>query len=132
MTTVRFPFAIENGRVVIDEDQSREIESKVIFCLSTQVGERVMNPDWGIEILNASYSMGASTREVIVEAINNAFRTFFPEYQVREIKVTPNRANPTWIEVDVRWGKFGASVDMLSKVGVQLPGGGEHFEGEGY
>jgi phage baseplate assembly protein W len=132
MTSVRFPFDIVNGKVVVDEDPGREIESKVVFCLSTQVGERVMNPDWGIDILNSAYSMGASTSQVIDEAIRNAFRTFFPEYQVKEVKVTPNLMNPTYIVVDARWGKFGSAIDLLSKVGVQLPGGGEYFEGEGY
>ena len=132
MTAVKYPFNIYNGRVVMAEDPSREIESAVMFCLSTQVGERVMQPEWGIDIMNSSYAMGAGIETSVDEAIRSAFRRWFPDYQIRKITVTPNTFNPTYVEVDVNWGKYGSSIDKLSKVGVQIPGGSEMFSGEGY
>jgi phage baseplate assembly protein W len=132
MTTVKYPFTIYGGKVMTTEDPAIAAQSNIVFCLSTQAGERVMNPAWGIEILNASYSMGADIKVVIKEAILAAFRTYFPEYQVRAVEILPYHSNPTYITVTVRWGKYGSAVDVLSRVGVQLPGGGEQFQGEGF
>ena len=91
-----------------------------------------MMPNWGIEILNSTYSLGAGIEAAIEDAIHAAFRNFFADYQVRAIDILPNIENPTYIVVNVKWGKYGSAVDVLSKVGVQLPGGGEYFQGEGF
>jgi phage baseplate assembly protein W len=132
MTTVRYPFEVSNGKVVMISDPMQEIQSKVVFCLSTQAGERVMNPAWGIDILNSTYSLGKAIGPAIDEAIRTAFRTYFPQYHVKAIDIIPRLSNPTYIVVNVRWGEYGDDVDMLSKVGVQLPDGGEYFQGEGF
>lgn len=47
MIGVAYPFNISNGVVSTTSDPAEIARSRIVFCLSTQVMERVMRPSWG-------------------------------------------------------------------------------------
>jgi phage baseplate assembly protein W len=129
---IKYPFAIAGGSVVTTSNQSEIIGSRVTFCLGTQVGERVMRPRWGIDILQAMYELeGELSATTISNAINWAFRQWFPDYAVKEVQITADPTDRTSINVTVRYGNHDGSMDEVSKVGTPIPGGSEMFANEG-
>lgn len=106
-TSVRFPFRIVNGSVSMASDADA-IRSKVMFCLGTQVNERVMRPSWGIDIMSTVYSVGADLEAAIPEAVSQAFRRWFPDIRLIETQVVQDPATPTMATVTVRFGDIEA------------------------
>lgn len=129
---VKFPFVIQSGSVAVSDNPSETINSQIVFCLSTMIGERVMRPTWGVDILSTVYSMGGDLDTAMQEAVDDAFKRWFPEYEPREITVSRNRDRPTYVEVEVRYGRYESDVDETVRVGTQLPGGSEIYTNEGF
>lgn len=125
--TIKFPFKISGGSVQAASNPSEVISSKVVFCLGSQVGERVMRPYWGVEILNSVFAMGGSLEEAVAEGIEMAFQRWFPDYQLRGITTERDPHLPTYFSVFVRYGSPDSNVDQMSKVGLRAPDGTEMF-----
>lgn len=132
LIAVKYPFQIRNGSVVSTSNQSEIIGSRVTFCLGSWIGERVMRPTWGITLLNASHAVGADLYTVVNEAIEDAFATWFGEYEVREVKIEKNAYDPSYVTVEVRYGLPRKADEVVSRVGVRVPDGTEQFLGEGF
>jgi phage baseplate assembly protein W len=126
--SIKFPFAIEGGSVVTTNSEPEAITSRVVFCLSTQLGERVTRPEWGVEILNASYAMTGDLIEGLREGIENAFHKWFPTYELRAVDIKWEPGKSTIVNVSVRYGKFDTALDEMAKVGVRMPDGTEIYQ----
>lgn len=129
---VKFPFTIQGGSVAVTDNPTEIVGSQIVFCLGTLIGERVMHPLWGVDILSTVWSLGADLDLAMREAVDAAFKRWFPEYEAREIKVTRNSDRPTYVEIEIRFGKYDSEVDATVKVGTQLPGGTEIQTNEGF
>lgn len=133
MTTgVKFPFTIQGGSVALTDNPLEVIGSRIVFCMGTMMGERVMNPLWGMDILSTVWSIGGDLDIAMQEAIENGFRVWFPKYEAREVTIYRNPDRPTYIEIEIRWGRFDSAADVVSRVGTQLPGGTETYMDEGF
>jgi phage baseplate assembly protein W len=128
---VKFPFSIGGGSVVTTDNPTEAIGSRVTFCLGTLVGERVMRPGWGIDIMNHVYAMGAGLEAAVVEGVEEAFRQWFPSYELRGTSVAFDKQDPSRVNITVRYGSYGKGIDEVSRVGTPVPGGAEIFKGEG-
>lgn len=91
-----------------------------------------MRPTWGVDIMNTIYSVGGDLDTAMPEAIENAFKRWFPEYEPREITILRNPDTPTYVDVEVRFGAYDSEVDTTVRVGTQLPGGTEIYTNEGF
>lgn len=131
-TGVKFPFTIQSGSVAVTDNTAEAVGSQVVFCLGTMIGERVMRPTWGVDIISTVWSIGGDLAFAMREAIDAAFKQWFPDYEPREIKLYRNPDRPTYIEIDVRFGKYGSDLDTTVHVGTQLPGGTEIYTNEGF
>ena len=129
---VKFPFTIQSGSVAVTDNPTELIGSQIVFCLGTMIGERVMRPTWGVDIISTIYSLGGDLDAAMQEAVDNAFKTWFPDYEAREINVTRNTDRPTYVEIEVRFGRYESDVDATVRVGTQLPGGTEIYTNEGF
>lgn len=132
MIGVKFPFTIQGGSVAVSDNSAEIVGSQIVFCLGTLIGERVMRPTWGVDILNTVHSVGGDLDIAMQEAIVNAFRQWFPDYEAREITLSRNPDNPAYVEIEVRYGKYESDVDETVRVGTQLPGGTEIYTNEGF
>lgn len=129
---VKFPFRIQSGSVAVTDNPTEQIGSQVVFCLGTMIGERVMRPQWGVDILSTVYSLGADLDIAMEEAVHTAFKQFFPDYEARTIQIKKDPDRPTYVEVEVRFGRYDSAVDETVRVGTQLPGGSEIYTNEGF
>lgn len=131
-TGVKFPFTIQGGSVAVTDNPTEQIGSQIVFCLGTMIGERVMHPLWGIDLLSTVWSLGGDLDLAMREGIDAAFKRWFPDYEAREIRVTRNTARPSYVEIEVRYGRYDSDLDATVKVGTQLPGGTEIQTNEGF
>lgn len=131
MIGVKFPFTISGGSVVTTSDPTEIIGSRVTFLIGTSIGERIMRPAWGIDILSTVFSLGGDLEDAMEEAIEVAFTDHFPEYEPREITFNRIPDNPTYVEISVRFGRYDSDMDAVARVGTQLPGGSEIQANEG-
>lgn len=111
--SVKFPFQVSNGVVATTTLDREAVRSKLMFCLGTQVNERVMRPSWGIDIMNTVYAVGADLDEAIPEAIAEMFRRWFPSYTLIEALVEQDPKYPTHASVTVRYGDIDSGVDEV-------------------
>jgi len=131
MIGVKFPFTITGGSIATTSNPAEIIGSQVTFCLGTMIGERLMRPTWGVDIINTVHSIGADLDVALPEAIRNAFSTHFPDYEPREIEIIRRVDNPAYVDIDVKFGHYDSDIDMLVRVGTQLPDGTEIYANEG-
>lgn len=48
---LRIPFEVADGRVaVVEQDTSRDVEQAVLACLSTPIGSRDDDPEYGVDL----------------------------------------------------------------------------------
>ena len=116
--SVMFPFRIENGSVATTTLDEHAIKSKVLFCLGTEVNERVMRPDWGIDIMQTVYMIGGDPVDVIPEAVNAVFRKFFPKIRLVGVVVKVDENDKTRINAEVRFGQIGSEIDEIIRVNM--------------
>lgn len=128
---LKYPFRISGGMVTTTSNPSEIVAANIVFCIGAQVGERVMRPTWGVEILNSVYAMGGNADDAVVEGVEAAFNSWFPQFELRSVRTTRNDYQPSWIDIEIRYGKPGDTSDLVSKVGLAAPDGSEMFSGEG-
>lgn len=133
MTTgVKFPFTIQSGSVAVTDDPVEILGSRIVFAVGTMIGERIMYPLWGVDLLSTVWSLGGELDLAMREGIDALFKRWFPAYEAKEIKVTRNSMYPTYVEIEIRFGRFDSDVDSTVRVGTQLPGGTEIQSNEGF
>lgn len=132
MIGLKFPFTIQGGSVAVSDHTPEIVGSQIVFCLGTMIGERIMRPDWGVDIVNTVHAVGGDLDLAMSEAVTNAFRQWFPEYEVRDMELNRSPDNPAYVEVEVRYGTYDSDIDEVVRVGTQLPGGTEIYTNEGF
>lgn len=120
MASVVFPFAIKNGKVAVTDVDGHEVRSKVMFCLGTETGERVMRPNWGIDILSTVYSVGGDLDAAVEEAIAEAFKKNFRKIRLIETETVVKEDDPTYASVTVRFGRIDDDVDEVVRLDMPV------------
>lgn len=120
MTTIRFPFQIINGSVAMTDLDREAVRSNLLFCLGTQVNERVMRPSWGIDILSTLYAVGGDLSDAVPEAVADMFKRWFPSYRFIEATVETDPLRPNFATVEVRWGAIDSEVDEVLRQDVPI------------
>lgn len=120
MASVVFPFTIKNGKVAVTDVDGYEVRSKVMFCLGTEVGERVMRPNWGIDILSTIYAVGGELDDAVEEAIENAFKKWFPKIRLIDTDIVLRKDDPTFATVTVRFGRIDEDVDEVVRLDMPV------------
>jgi phage baseplate assembly protein W len=84
---VSLPFSKPFTSTYTTKDQ---IKSNLINLLLTEVGERVMNPNFGCELRSFLFEgITETNREEIAVSLNNSISLFVPEITVTNIEVSP-------------------------------------------
>lgn len=89
MTTIQFPFQISaSGGVATCEDLSESVRSRATFLLNSITGERVMRPEWGVDVQEMFFVL-EDEHTAVREAVIQALSTHIPEMTGVEVLVKP-------------------------------------------
>ena len=121
------PFAIDSlGRVAFTTDPSVQIEQHLMLVLGTQLGERFMRPDYGLD--SQGYLFG-SLDEVAAQRlqieIEHALTNWEPAIIVRAISVLPDRENNTLqvtVDFSLQVAQAGVQTDTVHTATINLGG----------
>ena len=73
-----------------------QIKSNLVNLLLTEVGERVMNPNFGCDLRRFIFEgITEENMEVVAASLGNSISTFVPEITVTNIEVSPEQDNNT-------------------------------------
>lgn len=108
MTSLRFPLELgKNGSFALDHSNTDKDRSKVLSTLGTALGERVMRPDFGTDVIQAHYLSGGAVQDTIINAIKDAFDRHLPSLKLYDVKITYDpHYDGSVISVDVVWGYY--------------------------
>lgn len=142
---VKFPFSISQGRVAMltsesDTERLDMARSRIMFCLGTQVGERVMRPSWGLDIFtymslfqdepDYENAVGADGKQQITNvlgtqaAIRAAFDAFLPEYRLVKVDIFNKPGDDQTVIVDVKFQLRGEAEQLIDNVQYEQSIGG--------
>lgn len=130
MISMHFPFSIGGGRVTTSTEESRIIQGRIMLCLGTFTGERVMRPGWGINLMNHVHAVGGSSESVMEEAIREAWRTYFSKYELVKLSVMKDRGDPSTIHIELRYRKPNSKAAEKMVTSVRMPDGSVSLTGE--
>lgn len=132
--SIKYPFTLNGGQVQTTNSAEEVAVDRVVFCLSTEVGERVMRPSWGVNIMKSLWELqheGKMTA-ALQDAVFSVFRTRFPQYHLKSLRIANQYTeDPTVYTVEVTFtADPDSQFDISTKVGIQVPGGAEVFDQE--
>jgi phage baseplate assembly protein W len=91
---ISLPFSGPSGPFNKTYSTADQIKSNLINLLLTDKGERVFNPDFGVDLKKALFEASVDDLySYIQELITTNVEYFIPEIQIVEIQVLPNESN---------------------------------------
>lgn len=105
ITSIDYPYSIDpNGIVTATEDPTKLYLDRILTLLSTNVGQRPMTPEYGVDWSTALFENDGQAKLAISQAINLAVSKWLPEVTVQKIDI--NSAGPEGIENVVLYVKL--------------------------
>lgn len=103
-TSLNYPYTITpSGQVVATAVPSKIYLDKVLTLLSTNVGQRPMTPNYGVDWKQALFENDGDASAAINQAIRIAIAGWLPEITVTDIKITSNMFDGTQnVELSLR------------------------------
>lgn len=88
-SAIQVPFSIaSNGKVADTVSFEKIWEYRVKAALGTSLGERVLRPNYGVEIADIEFNTGSIAQEIISREIEQVFVNYLPDLQLSEIEPT--------------------------------------------
>jgi phage baseplate assembly protein W len=86
---IQLPFAIaKSGKIADTYSQSKVWEYRVKSALGTILGERVMRPNYGVEIADIEFNTESVAREIVLREIERVFSDYLLDLQLEDIDVS--------------------------------------------
>lgn len=86
---LNYPYTITpSGEVVATAVPTKQLLDKVLTLLSTNVGQRPMLPDYGVDWGKALFENEGDAAIAIPQAINEAISSWLPEITVKDVNVS--------------------------------------------
>lgn len=87
MRAMTFPFRIApTGSVGATQNSQKIWTDRVRAVVSTQLGDRVMRPDFGIDALSGVMNLHSPAQEDLTSTIQYAFSVFLPALSLESVK----------------------------------------------
>lgn len=120
MIALSYPFRIgAHGRVADTTDTKRIWTDRVRAVVSTEVGDRVMRPTFGVDSTSAILSIGTPAQSDIPGKIADAFKTFLPTITLESINTSVDEDSHSLIVEVV----FTCPDNTIASTSVTLDGG---------
>ena len=98
---ISYPFSIdERGKIAVAPTARKVWVDRVRAVLSTQVGDRVMRPDFGLDSLSSIFNEGSPAEQSIQAQISDAFTRFLPQLSLVRVRADEDPVSGV-TEVDV-------------------------------
>jgi hypothetical protein len=93
-TSISFPYAIDPvGTVTNTVTVTKLYLDRVVTLLSTNVGQRPMNPTYGVDWSTSLFENDGNFSAAVSQAIKVAIATWIPEVSVISISITNDELN---------------------------------------
>jgi len=90
-SAIQVPFAISSNGKVSDTVSFEKIwEYRVKSALGTGLGERVLRPNYGVEISDIEFNTGSIAQEIIIREIEQVFVNYLPDLELSDVEPTFN------------------------------------------
>ena len=102
------------------------LRQSLLILLSTNLGERVMRPDYGCELLSLAFARNDDTTAgLAIHYVRQAVTRFEPRVRILRVDATRSAAEPNRLDVELDYQpRLGGQVDTL-RVGLLLDPGTE-------
>lgn len=126
MTSLRYPLEIgRNGSFAVDQDDSSKARSRIMATIVTAIGERVMRPDFGTDLIQAYYLSGETVLGAVEDAVADLFAKmavagYWKDIRLQsvEARFDPRYDNST-VSVDVQWRQGDNVVTASDTLNIQ-------------
>lgn len=96
-------FVKQKGGVALVSDEL-DIEQSLGILLSTELGERVMRPDFGCDLHHLLFeTLNATTRTYVADLIRKAILLYEPRIDVERIEFTPAEGDDNVIDITIEY-----------------------------
>lgn len=94
-SAIAFPFSInQSGGVSFYKDNDAAIwQDRVRYVIFTQMGERVMRPDFGSRVQDLVFENNYSTTALATKIVAAAFAKWLPSLTLNNVVATPDDVN---------------------------------------
>lgn len=116
--SISYPFEVVNGSVRAQLDPNQALRSQIIFFISSHVGERVMRPNWGIDVMNSYMALGLGVKESLMEAVEEGLRLWFPGIVVKSLTAEQSASSPSTFNLTLLYGISEDDTDELVRIPV--------------
>lgn len=88
MTAISLPFRIDGyGRVASTTDPRLIWAGRVRSVIATMIGERVMRPDFGCDVMSEVFDSVEETPEIVEQDVRTAFSDWLPELEIESVSL---------------------------------------------
>ena len=99
-----FPAGVDPSGGIAMSSGADAIDDSLRIVVSTAKGERVMRPAFGCAIWDLLFApVNANTLGLMAEAVRDAVGQWEPRVTLEEVTVTPNRADPSRIDIEIEY-----------------------------
>lgn len=129
MTSLRYPLELgRNGRFATDISPIDKARSRIMATIVTAMGERVMRPTFGSDILQAFYLAGEDAILAVEDAITELFikmtsgsNPIWTDITLHSVTAAPdpNSEDGSIVSVDVQWSYGDTVVTTSDRLSIQ-------------
>lgn len=129
MTSLRYPLELgRNGRFAVDVSPIDKARSRIMATIVTAMGERVMRPNFGSDILQAYYLAGEDAISAVEDGITELFTKMtagsspvWADISLHSVTAEkdPNSEDGSIISVDVQWSYGDTVVTTSDRLSIQ-------------
>lgn len=101
-SAINFPFTLDNFGVLISTTSSNKIYlDRVLTLLSTNMGQRPMLPEYGIDWGVALFENEGDARAAIPAALQDAIARWIPDVKVNNIKLQDQQDGIEYVTLEL-------------------------------
>lgn len=117
---ISLPFSVNAyGRIGVTTEQSKIWQDRVRSVVGTYLGERVMRPNFGADIVDAVFENSGEADLIIQNEIRKAFEKYLPTLSLTEV-ITNYDENTGNIEAEVVYSLPDARIEDVTSTTIGL------------
>jgi phage baseplate assembly protein W len=124
MIALSSPFSVSlKGSITTTVSYDKIVRDQLIDAITTNQGERVMNPDWGCNINAVLYDPSSSLeRYDTASYIRDRLVGMLPRVIIRSVSVDVKDSEPNIVNIEIKYKASAFSPDSSISVGIDMEG----------